>query len=271
MRLLKQSTAVSVPIGPAVDADGAALPSLTISQADVRLKKNGANWGQKNESSASAHEENGFYECALDTTDTNTLGHLRLAVAESGALVFWEDFLVVPADVYDAFVSGTGDGIRANAQVAAAAVLTAIWSNGTRELTSGANIVLAKGTGITGLNDLSGANILAALGLASGNLDTQLGAIAANVVSVLARIVDKIVTSGSVVADGGNTATTFKTNLTQATNEHWKECFILLTSGTLDGALRKIDGYNGSTKFVTVSPAFPATPGNAVTFTIINR
>lgn len=38
-------------------------------------------------------------------------------------------------------------------------ILAAIWANATRTLTSGANIVLAKGTGLTGLNDLSAAQV----------------------------------------------------------------------------------------------------------------
>jgi hypothetical protein len=108
MRWLRQSTAVDVPIGPFVDAtDGVtAETGLTLSQADIRLKKNGGAWAQKNQSSSATHEENGYYECSLDTTDTNTLGLMRLAVNESGAAPVWEDFLVVPANVYDSLVSG---------------------------------------------------------------------------------------------------------------------------------------------------------------------
>jgi hypothetical protein len=106
---LKQSTAVDVPIGPFLDAtDGVtAETGLTISQADVRLKKNAAAWAQKNDSNAATHEENGNYECPLDATDTNTLGRLRLHVAESGAGPVWHDYMVVPAEVYDTLVAGT--------------------------------------------------------------------------------------------------------------------------------------------------------------------
>jgi hypothetical protein len=53
-----------------------------------------------------------------------------------------------------------------------------IWSNATRLLTAGTNIVLAKGTGVTGFNDLDAAGVRSAVGLASANLDTQLSAIA---------------------------------------------------------------------------------------------
>lgn len=39
------------------------------------------------------------------------------------------------------------------------AIASSVWSNGTRLLTAGTNIVLAKGTGLTGLNDLSAAQV----------------------------------------------------------------------------------------------------------------
>ena len=109
MNWLKQSTAVDIGLGPFVDStDGfTAETALTILQADVRLKKNGGAWAQKNQASSATHEENGWYEVSLDATDTNTLGILIVAVNETGALPVWKEFLVVPANVYDALVSGT--------------------------------------------------------------------------------------------------------------------------------------------------------------------
>jgi hypothetical protein len=106
---LKQSTAVDIVLGPFLDdTDGkTAETALTISQADVRLKKNGGAWAQKNQASSATHEEFGYYEASLDATDTNTLGILRVAVAETGALPVWEDFMVVPANVYDALIGNT--------------------------------------------------------------------------------------------------------------------------------------------------------------------
>lgn len=52
-----------------------------------------------------------------------------------------------------------------------------IWAAGTRTLTAGTNIALAKGTGVTGFNDLDAAGVRDAVGLASANLDTQLAAL----------------------------------------------------------------------------------------------
>lgn len=53
-----------------------------------------------------------------------------------------------------------------------------VWAAVSRTLTAGTNIVLAKGTGITGFTDLDAAGVRTAIGLASANLDTQLAAIA---------------------------------------------------------------------------------------------
>jgi hypothetical protein len=60
----------------------------------------------------------------------------------------------------------------------ASAAATSVWGAGTRLLTAGTNIALAKGTGITGFNDLDASGIRGAVGLASANLDTQIGTLA---------------------------------------------------------------------------------------------
>jgi len=100
---LKQSTAVTIKIGPFIDdTDGkTAETALTISQADVRLSKNGGDMAQKNEATTCTHDEIGYYDCPLNTTDTGTLGVLQLMVHESGALPVFHEFMVVPANVWD--------------------------------------------------------------------------------------------------------------------------------------------------------------------------
>lgn len=100
---LRQSTAVIVLIGPFLDSTDGVTPEtgLTISQADVRLSKNGGNMAQKNQTSACVHDEIGYYTCQLDTTDTNTLGILKVMVSESEALPVWNEFNVMEANAYD--------------------------------------------------------------------------------------------------------------------------------------------------------------------------
>jgi len=100
---LKQSTAVTLLIGPFVDStDGDTDETgLTIAQADVRLSKNGGNMAQKNEATSCTHDELGYYTCPLDATDTNTLGALKVVVHESGALHVREDCMVLTANQWD--------------------------------------------------------------------------------------------------------------------------------------------------------------------------
>lgn len=76
--------------------------------------------------------------------------------------------------------------------------------------------------------------------------------------------------TGSVATDAGNSATSFKTNLTEAVNDFWKDSYLQITSGALLGQVKKITAYNGTTKIITCD-AFTGTPADAVTFKIINE
>lgn len=107
MPYLKQSTAVTLKIGPFLDdTDGkTAETALTIAQADVRLSKNGGDIAQKTEATSCTHDELGIYGCPVDATDTATLGRLQLWVHESGALPVWHEYTVLPANVYDSMFS----------------------------------------------------------------------------------------------------------------------------------------------------------------------
>jgi hypothetical protein len=122
---LRQSTAIDVSIGPFLDsADGNTVESgLTITQPDIRLKKNGGAWAQKNAAQTLSHEENGWYEISLDTTDTNTLGNLLIAVHKSGALPVWREFQVVTANVWDSFFGA--DKLQVHVDEMTAGIITA--------------------------------------------------------------------------------------------------------------------------------------------------
>lgn len=111
--IIKQSTAITVKVGPFVSAsDGdTEMTGLTISQADVRLSKNGGNMAQKNESTTLAHDELGIYDCLLDATDTNTCGTLMLAVHEATALLVRHEFQVVEEAIYDAVYAASATGL----------------------------------------------------------------------------------------------------------------------------------------------------------------
>lgn len=86
----------------------------------------------------------------------------------------------------------------------------AVWAVATRELTSGANIALAKGTGVTGFNDLDAAGVRGAVGLAAANLDTQIAAVQTDTNDIQTRIPAALVggrIDASVGAMAANTLT----------------------------------------------------------------
>lgn len=111
--ILRQSTAVTVEVGPFVDStDGStAETGLTITQPDIRLSKNGGSFAQKSAAGTASHMENGYYSVSLSTTDTNTVGRLRLHVVKAGALPVWMDFYVVEEAIYDALYAANATGL----------------------------------------------------------------------------------------------------------------------------------------------------------------
>jgi len=99
--ILKQATAVDVLIGPFVDiSDGAA--AETGESPSVKLSKNGQALGAKNDATTPVHDADGYYNCELDATDTDTVGTLVLTVAASAtALPVRHEFQVVEEDTYE--------------------------------------------------------------------------------------------------------------------------------------------------------------------------
>ena len=114
MNLLKQSTAVTIILGPFMDSiDGIAFETGLATGMDsattgIRLNKNGALDVDRNSATSPIHDIYGDYTVTLDATDTNTLGILRVKFADAAINTpAWVEYLVVPANVYDSIVLGT--------------------------------------------------------------------------------------------------------------------------------------------------------------------
>lgn len=233
-RWLRQSTSADVPIGPFVDQTDGFTPEtvLTLTQPDIRLKKNAGAWAQKNAAQTLSHEENGYYEVTLDATDTNTLGLLRLAVNESGALPVFEDFLVVPANVYDSFFST--DLLQID--------LTQWAGSAPNSLSAGRVQSLA----VAVSNDAITNTALAAdTGLRPAQAGTCTG--------------------------GGNNTITLDASASSVT-DFYKGMRINTTGGTGAGQSRLCVAYNGSTKGATVEPDWITNPVNAsTTFAVVGN
>lgn len=148
--ILRQSTAATLLLGPFVDStDGDTEETgLTISQADVRLSKNGGNMAQKNESSALTHDELGMYACDLDATDTNTVGRLDIVIHESGALIVRERCQVIEEAAYDAIYASSASPATAAALATVDTVVDAIKAVTDNLPDSGALSSLAQGSAL---------------------------------------------------------------------------------------------------------------------------
>ena len=75
---------------------------------------------------------------------------------------------------------------------------------------------------------------------------------------------------GTVVTDAGNSATAFKTNLTEGATDYWKDALLLFTTGNLKHQTRKVSAFNFTTDIITVSSAYTGTPAAGDKFVLIN-
>lgn len=206
---LKQSTAVDIAMGPFVDnADGNTVEgSLTITQPDIRLKKNGGNWAQKSAAQTLSHEEAGWYEVNLSTTDTDTLGILVVAIHESGALPVWREFMVVAANVYDSLIGG-GDVLD----------VSTTQFNGSSVVQSGGrpevNTTHIAGSSVSTSSAQIGVNVVNAGGTAWGSGAITAAAIATGAIDADA-IADNAIDAGAI-ADGAITAAKIATGAIDA-------------------------------------------------------
>ncbi len=111
--LLRQSTAVVFQFGPFLDkTDGVTLETGLVSALDhastgILASKNGGTLTIRHASvTASTYDAHGCYKVTLDTTDTNTLGSLRVIYTDAATcLPVWMDFLVVTANEWDSMCS----------------------------------------------------------------------------------------------------------------------------------------------------------------------
>lgn len=177
-RFLKQSTAFTFRIGPFVDStDGASAETgLSIAQGDIQISKDGGAFAQTSASPTTTHDADGWYQCPLTATDTDTLGPLTVQVNVSGALPVWEHFMVVPANVYDSIVDGSDnlevDSVAVSGDSTAADNLEADY-DGTGYNKSNSTI----GTTTTNTDMVSAAPTAAAVRAEIDSNSTQLAAI----------------------------------------------------------------------------------------------
>lgn len=118
---LRQATSVVVHFGPFVDKTDAVTPETGLVSAldsvvsGILIAKNGAAAALRNPLAGSptmvtpsVYDSAGMYRVTLDAVDTAAAGVLRMMYSDPATcLPVWEDFLVLPAQVYDSIVLGT--------------------------------------------------------------------------------------------------------------------------------------------------------------------
>ena len=115
---LKQSTAVVISFGPfLLNTDGVTLVTNLVgtganqtenTSTGIRIAKNGGAFAARHAAAAaSSYDAFGNYLVTLDTTDTGTLGVLRVQFVDAAHFCpVWQDFLVIAANVYDSLIGG---------------------------------------------------------------------------------------------------------------------------------------------------------------------
>ena len=67
------------------------------------------------------------------------------------------------------------------------------------------------------------------------------------------------------------TVSSFETDLTEATSDHYKDLFVYFLTGANSGLSRKIGTYDGTNKRISVSTPLPDPPANGDQFLILGR
>jgi hypothetical protein len=106
-RVLKQSTAITVAMGPFLGSSDGVTPNTGLSSVTGRYYIGDGSAAAFTGSSWS-HDSSGMYLVGLSTTHTGTLGILRIYLIGSSCVPIWEDFMVVDAMVYDSLCAAAG-------------------------------------------------------------------------------------------------------------------------------------------------------------------
>lgn len=172
--ILRQSTAVDVLIGPFLDTtDGAS--SEAGETPVVKLSKNGQALGAKSDVTVPVYDADGYYNCELDATDTNTIGQLVLTVAKSAtALPVRHEFDIVDEAVYDALFGTSALATVAGAVGSVTGAVGSVTGN------VGGNV-----TGSVG-------SVVGAVGSVTGAVGSVTGNVGGNVVGTVASVVGAV-------------------------------------------------------------------------------
>lgn len=261
--ILRQSTAVDVLIGPFVDStDGdTEEAALTINRADVLLSKNGQGAVQKTDVTAAASDADGFYNCELDATDTDTVGQLVLYVHVAGALAVRHDFQIVEEEPYDDIFAASAVGYLKPTTAGRDLDVTAGGEAGIDLDNTSGTIAAAQ----IATDAISAAKIAADAGVevAQAVWDRVLTGATHNIATSAGRRLRQVeaafvITSGTAQAGGAATITLASGE--SATNDIFAGDRVIIVGGTGVGEHGIITTYDGGTKVATMSQTWVIQP-----------
>lgn len=115
MHFMRENTADNVFVGPIIDVSDSITPLTTLTVGDItctRIADDASSVALTLTATGGAndfvHIAAGNWKLELGTSDTIAPGRMRVAFQDDDVfLPFWEDFMVLPEEVYDSFVLGT--------------------------------------------------------------------------------------------------------------------------------------------------------------------
>jgi hypothetical protein len=221
--------------------------ALTLAQADMRLSKDGGAFAQKSAAGNATHDSDGWYSTTLSTTDTGTVGILKLNVHQpANMLPVWETFYVVEEAVYDAIYGASAAG-PLQSTVAG------------RTLDVDANDRVDVGSWL-------GTAVTVSAGTAKPEVDAFSISDAAVTADRLEAWMNGAVTAS---AEGTPSATVIQTDLSEVSDDHFNHMVVVMTGGNLLGQARRISDYAGATGTLTVQPPFTEAPSAADTLMVL--
>lgn len=244
---VQQNTSVVISFGPFVNqSDGVTLVTSLATALDngttgIKLSKNGGTLTVRHATvTATTYDSYGNYKVTLDTTDTNTLGSLRMQFVDATTnLPVWMDITVIGAPSYDRNITGNIPDVDD------------IWAATDRTLTAATNITSSGNPIGLGSDDfalISADEPKIPAALVGGRMDSSVGNYQSGLTplqpTVALRTLD-VTSTGAAGIDWGNVE-----NTTTTIN------FSGTTISAVSGAVGSVTGAVGSISGITFPTNF---------------
>ena len=211
------------------------------------------------------------------TTWRNFLQVMRLPASQSSVdtVDTVVDAIKVKTDQLTFTVSNQVDANTLTGGADAATIYTYFTSGSNEDVFKADVSALATATSIAALNDLSSADVTAAVPtvgqVADAVWDEALSGhnLAGSTGKAIRQVKEGTITIEASIDDTSATTTSFVTNLTESTTSYYSNKIMVFISGSLSGQARIITNYNGTTKAITLEEPLTSAPANGDEFLIL--